>query len=275
MDSTKAAMQNQDTAAWHQELVRWEQAEPNSPDLAASWFNYYYIKADQEVLQLSNSPSLAEDGFIISDSTGPVGSLTTGHAYNQKLLDKGFAHIDQALKRYPNRLDLWFGKIYVIGLTEDWEQYTQNILEVVQQGAKNKHNWLWSNDEPVEDGEAFFLASLQDYQVELLNTQEPAQLEQVKTIALEVLKHHPLHVESMTNIAIGHLIKEEYLPAEEWLKKAEQASPDDLVVAANLAYVYRRQEKLDQAKWYYEKLVNSDDPDYQAYGQQQLESLKN
>lgn len=273
MDSTRLAMEQQDTSSWRQALVAWQGEDPTNPDLAASWFNYYFLKADREVLQLSLDLPDNQDALVITDSSGPVGSFTNGHVYNQELLNQGYAWIDRALAIYPTRLDLWFGKIYVIGLTEDWETFTNTILLAIRQGAKTNHQWTWSLNEPVEDGESFFLASLQDYQVDLFNTQDTSLLANMNSIATEVLKHHPNHVESMTNIGLGYLIANDLTTAEAWLLKASAIAPNDEVVQANLAYTYRLQGKLDLAKKYYEKLANSDNPDYQAFGKEQLESL--
>ena len=47
-----------------QVIEQWEQAEPESPDVYAAWFNYYYKMGWDEVMQMTPIPP--EDGTVNS-----------------------------------------------------------------------------------------------------------------------------------------------------------------------------------------------------------------
>ena len=57
--------------------------------------------------------------------------------YSEKELQKAFKKIDEGISNFPNRLDMRFGKIYVLGLVENWEDFTAEIIKTVK--SKDRH----------------------------------------------------------------------------------------------------------------------------------------
>lgn len=104
----------------------------------------------------------------LKDSTGQVaGFLSSKIVYDTEILQQGLDKIDAGIRLYPDRLDMRFGKIYSLGQGERWEPFTEEIIKAIKYSKRNKNKWIWTFNKRKEGGEAFFLGSLQDYQLNL------------------------------------------------------------------------------------------------------------
>lgn len=167
-----------------------------------------------------------------------------------------------------------FGKIYTPGQIEDWEGFTDEIVKTIQYSKKNNNEWTWTFNEKRENGKEFFLTSIQDYQLELYKTENDDLLINMRTIAEEILKIYPDHIESLSNISITYLLTDEYDKAIEALLKAEKIDPNDGVVLSNIAHGYKLKGDIDSSIKYYEKMLKLEDHRAVEFAKQQIEALK-
>jgi tetratricopeptide (TPR) repeat protein len=255
-------------------LTEWKSVNPNDAELYTSYFNYYFFKSKQEVITLTQDEPNGE-GFVIKDSlnktTGYIGSQIQ---YNQVELNKGFDIIDEGIKRYPNRLDMRFGKIYVLGQIADWDKFTSEIIKTVNYSSTNDNKWTWTNNEKQEEGKEFFLTSLQDYQVQLYDTQDNNLLVYMRNIANEILKYYPNNIESLSNLSVTYLLTGEYDKGIEPLLKAEKLNPKDYIVLANIAQGYKLKGDKKKAIEYYEKTAENGDESVKEFAFEQIKDLK-
>jgi tetratricopeptide (TPR) repeat protein len=266
--------QDGDTTKQIELLTKWESEDPKNPELFTSYFNYYFLKSRQELVSLSTKQTKGES-FLLQDSTGQVaGYLGSEIVYNSEILQKGLDKIDQGIKMYPNRLDMRFGKIYALAQVEDWENYTNEIVNTIQYSKKNNNEWTWTYNEKKENGKEYFLASIQSYQLNLYETENDDLLKNMRVIAEEILKIYPDHIESLSNISITYLLKGEYDKGIEALLKAEKIDPYDGVVLSNIAHGYKLKGDIDNSIKYYEKMLKLDDPRDVEFAKQQIEGLK-
>jgi len=266
--------QEGDTSKQIEILKKWESEDPNNPELFTSYFNYYFLKSRQEALAISTQEPTG-DGFSLQDSTGKtVGYIGSEIHYEAQAFNKGIDKLNQGIKRYPDRLDMRFGKIYALGQNQDWSKFTDEILRTVQYSQQNHNQWTWTNNEKMEDGKDFLLSSLQDYQLTLYNTGNDTLLTNMRSIAQEILKHYPNHVESLSNISITYLLTGEYDKGIEHLLKAEKIAPTDAIVLGNIAQGYKLKGDKNRAITYYEKVIQYGDERSKAYAKQQIQELK-
>ena len=167
-----------------------------------------------------------------------------------------------------------FGKIYMFGKTENYEKFTFEIIKTVEYSDNNKNAWTWTDNKPKENPKAFLLKSIQDYQVQLYNTEDDTLLENMKRIAQTVLKYYPNHIESLSNLSIVFLIKKQYDKALEALLKAEKLNPKDFIVLSNIAQAYKLKGDKGNAITYYEKTEKWGDEQSREYARQQINNLK-
>ncbi|BEG98936.1 tetratricopeptide repeat protein [Bacteroides sedimenti] len=266
-----------DTIGQLQLLQKWEKAKNDDPELYVAYFNYYVNKSKKELITLGNTPK-GEIVFQIMDKDStvkePVGYIYDETYYDKEFLGKGLTFIDKGIERYPSRLDMRFGKVYVFGLIKDYAKFTDEIIKTIDYSAKIDNKWVWTENTPVEDPEKFLLSTVQKYVLQIYNTEDDTLLDNMKAIAEAVLKQNPNHVESLSNLSIVYMLKKEYDKALEALLKAEKIDGKDYIVLSNIAQAYKLKGKCQKAIKYYEKVLKYGDDQSKEYAKQQIELLK-
>lgn len=255
-------------------LEKWEMANSNDPELYTSYFNYYFLKARQEVIALTTSEP-DRNGIELIDSTNKVAGFLGNQLYFDTVeINKGIVKIDKGIKLFPNRLDMRFGKIYVLGELEDWELFTIEIINTINYSKINENKWTWTNNEEQKDGREFLLTSIHDYQLQLYNTGIDDLLNNMRQIAQTILKYYPNHIESLSNLSISYILVGEYTKGLEPLMVAEKIDPKDYVVLANIAQCYKLQGNNSKAVEYYKKVNQYGDEQAKEYAKEQIKELK-
>lgn len=277
-DFYKILENKQDSLQQKKYLDNWEYANPNDPELYVAYYNYYVRRSSMELLTIDKNPNSDESIKISgSDSSnkGEVGFINNGTYYNPNFLNKGFEYIDKGIKLFPNRLDMRFGKIYLLGETKDYKSFTNEIVKTIEYSDKNKNKWTWSDDKATEDDpEKFMLGSVQTYVLQIYDTGDDALLVYMKKIAETVLKYYPDNVENLSNLSIVYLINKEYDRALKPLLKAEKIAPEDFIVLSNIAQAYLRKGDTDNAIKYYELTLKYGDEEAKEYAREELAKLK-
>ena len=220
-------LKSNDTTCQLSILQQWEKESPDNPEIFTSYFNYHFMKARKEVMALSTECPKG-DALEVRDSSENIAAyLGSNIYYDLSEVKKGIDKINIGIQKYPNRLDMRFGKIYVLGQLKNWDKFTDEIILAVNFSAENNNKWTWTNDKKQEDGIDFFLASIQDYQVQLYNLGNDSSLLNMRKIANPVLTHYPEHIKSLSNLSISYLLLDEVDKGLEPLLKAEKIAPKD------------------------------------------------
>lgn len=267
-----------DTIGQQQLLEKWEKTDSNDPELYVAYFNYFVIKSKNEIITLGQNPKGKDVLQIMDQDTTkkePVGFIYGDTYFNPDLLSKGFDWINKGIEKHPNRLDMRFGKIYMFGQIEDYENFTKEIIKTVDYSAVNKNKWTWADNKPRDNPKEFMLSSIQSYQNQLYNTENDSLLDNMKRIAEAVLKYYPDHVESLSNISIVFMLQKQYDKALEPLLKAEKLNPKDYIVLSNIAQAYKLKGDNKNAIKYYELTLKFGDDQAKKYAQGQIDELKN
>lgn len=268
----KEFYQNGDTIAVEKLLKDWEK-NPNAEFFVSS-VNYYFNKSRKEVVSLDQNIPKTE-GFELKDDNGKtVAYLSPKNHYDANLLQKTFKYFDEGISKFPNRLDIRFGKIYILGQLEDYENFSNEIVKTIQYSSQNNNQWLWSEDANYDGGEKEFLLSIQDYNNQIYDTNNDSLLKYMKQINEEVLKYYPNHVESLSNLAIVSLISKNYDEALFFLLKAEKLAPEDYIVLNNLAFAYKLKNDKTNAIKYYQLVKKFGDDRAKSQAENELKKLQ-
>lgn len=222
-----------DTVGQVQLLEKWEKTNKDDPELFVAYFNYYVRKSKKEIITLGQNPKGKDVLQIMDQDTTkkePVAFMYGDTYYDPDLLSNGFDWINKGIEKHPNRLDMRFGKIYMFGQLEDYEKFTTEIIKTIDYSSVNKNKWAWADNKPLDDPKEFMLSSIQDYQLQLYNTENDSLLDNMKRIAEAVLKYYPDLVESLSNLSIVFMLQKQYDKALESLLKAEKINPKDYIV---------------------------------------------
>ena len=194
-------------------------------------------------------------------------------SFDKKNFDKGISYIDKGIEKFPNRLDMRFGKIYTIGQIEDYKTFTSEIVKTIDYSNLNKNQWIWIDNKPLDEPKKFMLNAVQDYIVQLFDAGDEY-VGNIKTIAETVLKHYPDSVENLSNLAIYYLITKDFDNALVPLLKAEKIAPTDFIVLNNIAFCYYNKGDKTNAVKYYNLVVKYGDEGAKAQAKEKLTELK-
>jgi tetratricopeptide (TPR) repeat protein len=268
------AVTKSDTIGQIKVLSAWSAASPKDPELFIAYFNYYVRKSMTETISLDADQKDKNLVTLTDTASGKtVGYLNASTNYRSDVLQKGFDYINQGIALYPTRLDMRFGKIYMLGQAENYPAFAQEIVTAIDYGNTIKNAWLWKDGKSLEDARQFFLSSLQEYNATIYNTEDDNLLPFMRQISEAVIKYYPDHVESLSNIALTYLIAAEYDKAIPFLLKAEKAAPTDVIVLNNIAEAYKRKGDKTNAKAYYEKIIKHGNKEEIEDARRKIESL--
>ena len=267
------AAQN-DTVAQAKLLGEWEKTDPKNPELYVAYFNFYAKKSIREVISLDEKPK-SNNSLQLNDTgtSNPVAYLNASVNYRSDVLQKAFDYIDKGISLHPTRLDMRFGKIYMLGQAENYSMFTKTVIETINFGNSIKDAWLWKEGKPLEDAKAFFLGSMQDYIGTLYNTEDNGLLPDMRQISETILKYNPDHVISLANIALTYAIEEDNDKAMEYLLRAEKIDPKDIIVLNNIAEGYVRKKDNAKAKIYFEKIIRIGEADDVQRAKERMKEL--
>ena len=162
-DKFKNFSTNKDTVGQRNLLQEWEKKNINDPELYTCYFNFYVQKSMSEVIRLDSDPSTGKN-LQITDSTNQVVGYIHGEtSYNPKYLNLGFEIIDKGIAKFPNRLDMRFGKIHMLGQVNNYDSFTDEIVRSIDYSIKNKNKWQWTLNESVKEPKDFLLDNIQTY----------------------------------------------------------------------------------------------------------------
>lgn len=239
-----------DTAAEKKILVQWQSNKPKDPELFVAYFNYYVQKSTMEENSIQQKDSIGKD------------------------LKKAFEYINKGIALFPNRLDMRFGKIYMLGQKEKYNEFTNEIIKTISYSDTNKNAWVWIDNDPPKEPKKFMLSSIQEYIVQLSETGNSKLLEDVKRISEAVLKYYPDNIEFLLDLSSVYIVKKDYDKALQQLLKAEKFEPTNSVVLSNIAEVYKRKGDNANAIIYYEKVMKYGDDATKADAKKKLDELK-
>lgn len=254
-------------------LGKWQKAAPNDPEMYVAYYNLYAKEGLKEVISLTKDAP-AGDAIQVKDSTGKVaGYIGSTPGHNDTYLNKGFKYIDTAIAKFPTRLDLRFGKVYVLGRIKNYDAFTKEIVAAIEYGETIGMKWLWTDNKPLDEPKEFMLSTVQSYVMQLFEAGDQ-NADNIKNIAQTVLKYHPDHVESLSNLSIGYMIKADYTSALTPLLKAEKINPQDYIVLNNIAFCYMNMHDKPNAIKYYELALKYGNEETKKQATEKLSQLR-
>jgi len=272
-----ALYKGRDTAKIKIHLVAWEKSNPDDPELYVAAFNYYFTNSKQNLLTVDKTISGTGEALQFTDSTGAIGGyITSNPGYNSSELKKAFYYANKGIEKFPNRLDIRFGKCYVLGEIGEYEKFTTEIINTVEFSNAIKNNWLWTaGKKPDEDPKSFMLDAVEKYLKQLYDTEDDNLLENMKRIGETVLKYYPDEIEILSTTAVAFLLTKDYDKAIGYLKNAEKLNPTDFIVLNNIAHAYKLKGDKENAIKYFQLTEKYGDEQAKQQAKKAIAELNN
>lgn len=266
-----------DTTGLYSLLKKWEAEKPDAPDMFIAFFNYYIDESRTEVLQIGDEPE-GKEAFAIQDKDSsdkePVSYIYGNDYYDPEICQKGLVYIDKAIQKYPNRLDMRFGKTYLFEQLGKYELLAAEVAKTVEYSSVINNKWLWTDNEAPDSPKEFMLSGIQDYFVHLFDKRNDSLYVFMQQIAESVLKYYPRSVENLSNLGVVYTMKDDFDKALEIFLKAEKLAPEDYIIHANIANVYKlKGDKANSIK-YYELMLKYGDDAAKEFAKSKIEELK-
>jgi tetratricopeptide (TPR) repeat protein len=272
-ESFSKLLTQKDTTGQRLLLQKWETASPDDAELYVAYFNYYYSLSKRNILHLNKEVGSKAQMKLLDSTGATAGFLSESVNYDEAILAKGFEHIDAGINKYPARLDMRFGKTYVLGQLGNYEAFAAEIIRAIDYSKSINHQWTWNNNQKLKDPEEFLLSTVQKYVVQLYNAGDE-QLDRMKSISETVLKYYPDHVESLSNLSIVYSLKNDHDAALACLLKAEKIAPTDFIILNNIANAYDKKGDKENAIRYYELTIKHGDDEAKEFAKQRIKKLR-
>lgn len=270
----KQLYKTNDTTKIKAMLYDWERSNPGDPELYTSAFNFYFTNSRQEIVSI-NKEQKNKQSFQLTDSAGKVVAFIGATMdYNPNKLNKAFQYINTGITKFPDRLDIRFGKTYVLGQIGDYENFTKEIINTLEYSNTIKNAWLWTENKKVEDPKKFMLEAIRSYLKQLYDTEDDKLLENMKRIGDVTLKYYPDNIEILSTVAVANMLTKNYDKAIEYLKHAEKLNPKDFIVLNNIAQGYKLKGDKENAIKYYQLTEKYGDEQAKQQAREILKELK-
>lgn len=247
----KTLFQQNDTIKIASLLTEWEKMSPNDPELYTAAINYYFSNSKKEIVSVDKQQK-SNESFQLTDSTGQVaGYINSSLDYDTEKLSKAIKYANIGIDKFPNRLDIRFGKCHILQQIGDYNNFTKEIIKTIDYSQVNKNNWLWTENKKQENGESSLLDSIQSYLKQLYDTEDDNLLLNMIQIGEATLKIYKSNVEILSTTSVALLLTKNYDKAIEYLKQAENINPKDFIVLNNIAQGYKlKGDKANAIKYY-------------------------
>jgi tetratricopeptide (TPR) repeat protein len=225
----KKALDEKDLAKAEKILRDWDMTDANDADLYVSYFNFYTLK------------SLEKDS----------------NRYDGEYAQKALEFISEGIERFPTRLDMRIGKIFMLEKRQDYDAFSDDVIRLIQYSKEIGNNWKGEGFRLVEKPDEMLYGAVQDFLGMLFAKNRAALDDQIIAISEEMLKHYPNHAQSLMNISTIHIKRKNFDKSLEALLKADKIKPNDAALAYNIAYVYQEKGDKENAKKYYALAVGA------------------
>ena len=267
-------LKNKDFSKLIIHLENWEKIDPKNPEVFIGYFNYFISKDRVSGISIDKKPK-GETELVITDPKTEeiVGYFNDSTFYNYEDIKQALLYINKGISYNPNRLDMHFGKIHILGEIKDYKNQSISLINLFELSIQNKNQWYWSDNEKITDGKNFLISNIQDYYSTWFNENTDESLESIKNTSIKQIKLYPSNIYGYNNFATYYLVKKQYNKALNILLKAEKINNKDIIIIFNIANCYKDLNNKEMAKIYYEKAIQIGDEKAADYAKQMLNDL--
>jgi tetratricopeptide (TPR) repeat protein len=241
----------------HEHLKIWESKEANNPEMYIAYFNYYTNKGKPFKVLIDKEGKDGNQTFTVyHHETGEaVDSFNGSLQYDKDDFIKAVEYLDKGLSFAPNRLDMRFGKISTLNKIEHYKEAGNELYTVLKISKEIDNNWLWVNNEKMENGESFFFSNIGDYYQLWFDAETEESLAQVKQCIEKQIELYSGDIFSYDILGIYYYIKGQFQETLKYFLQAEMIDPNDCITLMKVGQIYLEVGNKQKAQEYFTKIL--------------------
>jgi tetratricopeptide (TPR) repeat protein len=227
----------------------------------------------------SGPPNGKDDGLELKSDDGKVaGSIHRGPTtHDADKFRRAIGFLDEAIKRFPQRLDLYVGRSDLYRTIPDLD----GELAALTSLARDPHPATPDGKLERAPGQPLDM-SFERYAVDMLNAYSREHFEQESpegdvagvAVARLLVRLYPKYPQGYNLLALAASLKKDWPEARKQLELALVQAPDDVLVIGNLGYCAEQMGDKAGAIARYRRVLELDrDPDESARAKERLEAL--
>lgn len=260
-------------------LKAWEKKEPNDPDMYVGYINYYIYRSSKSGLSIDDynnaQGNRTDDQLTFTDpKTGKTYYFNNKTFYDMNDIKLALGYLDKGITEYPSRLDMQFGKIYILNEIDNYKDASEAAVKLLDTSIRVKNKWLWSGNKEMNEQDTFILEQMQDYTNIWYQSHRDDGLEAMRKVAEKQMELYPHHAWAYDNLALYYAMKKDPQKQIELLLESEKVDGNDPITVNNIANWYRLNNEKEKARTYYEKLLTMGDETARRNAQDRLKELE-
>jgi hypothetical protein len=194
----------------------------------------YDAKLDGDRISIVDPKTGKEVGTI---GDGPVGQKPDPKQAREHLL-AGAAELEEALRKFPDRLDIMLGRASILATAREWNPLTTQLDAALARAARDPQNLRWLGDKPpFRPAPDLVRSAVQENVNHAIDEQAAEGDARAKALSELALKYFPDAVVFLANLGSLHAFAGEWKEAVPYYERAVKLAPDDSLVWGNLARV--------------------------------------
>ena len=238
-------------------LAEWLAKAPDDPAAYVDGANHYFNRSRDVPLVISSAPAEGGGVALKSDATGKnAGSINPGKP-DEALARRAVDLLRQATKRFPQRLDIWFGLAYLQQEGQDWDGELATLRAAVVEALARPAALRWEEGAPLPaPPDRFVPETLHEYAAFQLQQRRGADAEAgAAAIATLATESYPRHPYAFNLLAVIHQAKGDLRGALDYAEKAHALAPDDMLVLFDLAKIAGELGEVARAREAYQTVI--------------------
>ena len=258
-------------------LDRWENAFPEDEDMLVGRFNYFLDKSmSTEMVKKDQERFLGEKPVLtLKDSLGADVNWFQETFYDDELYAQASQAIDKAIKLYPDRLDLRFGKVtsLIAYEKETPDMATLTLSALIDYNGTSHPSWKFGSDVADKD---IFESGIQEYCAALYSIGTPSSYASFRTLSEKMLKYSPDSPLFLSNLGTYYfVVLKDNKTATKYYNKVLKLDPGNYTAVKNLVLMARHDKNTKLEMKYLPLLVQYGATDVEkAAAKARLDALK-
>jgi tetratricopeptide (TPR) repeat protein len=255
-------------------LDEWAEDKQDDPRYYFSYFNYYLLRSESSIPTLTSDSNETDNSLVLTDPDNgePVGYMGNVVQYDPAYIQTAIDIVNDGITKFPDNFNMRFGLLYADLLGSRLDDYLNDFDKILSYFSKaDKSNIYWFYEQKLENPEEYLIEHIQENFYYITGDQELLKnTEFLNRYCDLVIQYFPEHKYGYSNKGVIASMNGDNNKAIESFLTAYSKDENDILIAFNIGFVYKQTRKLDEAKKYFNRVIEIGNDEYYVEGAKQL-----